>query len=301
MRPSSAASSRRAPDNPSCHRPGQPHCCLGFLRKGCMLCEMLLLQAVAASRRAMPALVYCLPWRLLRPRTPCAGARRGAERGGHDRHPARHRGALRQLPRRAHLRPRAGRGRRAVCTLHPGASRHTGTTDTACNGSRACLQQKAALAPRLAESAPFGHQPWPLAPPLLHMMLCRARRCMAMRTLPARALGRRGRVLKPAARSQGRFLPDKAIDLVDEACANKRVQLESVPEEIDNMQRQKYRLQVPRQRLCRAVRSEECVSRSSRCCDSHRMTGQPACGHGPAALAQVLSGRQRAARWRRRR
>ena len=44
---------------------------------------------------------------------------------------------------------------------------------------------------------------------------------------------------------QGRFLPDKAIDLVDEACANKRVQLESVPEEIDNMLRHKYRLQVP--------------------------------------------------------
>ena len=45
--------------------------------------------------------------------------------------------------------------------------------------------------------------------------------------------------------TQGRFLPDKAIDLVDEACANKRVQLESVPEEIDNLLRQKYRLQVP--------------------------------------------------------
>ena len=30
---------------------------------------------------------------------------------------------------------------------------------------------------------------------------------------------------------------------MDEACANKRVQLESVPEEIDNMLRQKYRLQ----------------------------------------------------------
>ncbi|KAK9844178.1 hypothetical protein WJX81_007123 [Elliptochloris bilobata] len=48
---------------------------------------------------------------------------------------------------------------------------------------------------------------------------------------------------------QGRFLPDKAIDLVDEACANKRVQLESVPEEIDNMLRQKYRLQVEEKAL----------------------------------------------------
>ena len=43
---------------------------------------------------------------------------------------------------------------------------------------------------------------------------------------------------------QGRFLPDKAIDLVDEACSNMRVQLESMPEEMDMMQRQQYRLQV---------------------------------------------------------
>ena len=41
-----------------------------------------------------------------------------------------------------------------------------------------------------------------------------------------------------------RFLPDKAIDLVDEACSNMRVQLDSMPEEMDNLQRQQYRLQV---------------------------------------------------------
>ena len=39
-------------------------------------------------------------------------------------------------------------------------------------------------------------------------------------------------------------MPDKAIDLVDEACANVRVQLDSVPEEIDVLRRQKYRLEV---------------------------------------------------------
>ena len=43
---------------------------------------------------------------------------------------------------------------------------------------------------------------------------------------------------------QGRFLPDKAIDLVDEACANARVQLDSMPEDLDLLQRQQYRLQV---------------------------------------------------------
>ncbi len=41
-----------------------------------------------------------------------------------------------------------------------------------------------------------------------------------------------------------RFLPDKAIDLIDEACSNNRVQLDSMPEEIDLLQRQQYRLQV---------------------------------------------------------
>ncbi|KAJ1672643.1 Chaperone protein ClpB1, partial [Spiromyces aspiralis] len=41
-----------------------------------------------------------------------------------------------------------------------------------------------------------------------------------------------------------RFLPDKAIDLVDEACANTRVQLDSQPEIIDNMERKLLQLEV---------------------------------------------------------
>ena len=41
-----------------------------------------------------------------------------------------------------------------------------------------------------------------------------------------------------------RFLPDKAIDLVDEACANVRVQLDSQPEEIDKLERRKMQLEV---------------------------------------------------------
>lgn len=43
---------------------------------------------------------------------------------------------------------------------------------------------------------------------------------------------------------QGRFLPDKAIDLVDEACANTRVQLDSQPEIIDALQRKHLRLEI---------------------------------------------------------
>jgi ATP-dependent Clp protease ATP-binding subunit ClpB len=48
---------------------------------------------------------------------------------------------------------------------------------------------------------------------------------------------------------QSRFLPDKAIDLVDEACSSIRVQLDSMPEDVDVMQRQIVRLQVEEQAL----------------------------------------------------
>lgn len=41
-----------------------------------------------------------------------------------------------------------------------------------------------------------------------------------------------------------RFLPDKAIDLVDEACANTRVQLDSQPEVIDQLERRHLQLEI---------------------------------------------------------
>ncbi|KAJ9086248.1 hypothetical protein DSO57_1006132 [Entomophthora muscae] len=41
-----------------------------------------------------------------------------------------------------------------------------------------------------------------------------------------------------------RFLPDKAIDLIDEACANTRVQLDSQPEIIDQLERRHLQLEV---------------------------------------------------------
>lgn len=41
-----------------------------------------------------------------------------------------------------------------------------------------------------------------------------------------------------------RFLPDKAIDLIDEACANTRVQLDSRPEQIDQLERRKRQLEI---------------------------------------------------------
>jgi len=41
-----------------------------------------------------------------------------------------------------------------------------------------------------------------------------------------------------------RFLPDKAVDLVDEACASIRTQLASQPEELDRLERKKMELEV---------------------------------------------------------
>ncbi len=41
-----------------------------------------------------------------------------------------------------------------------------------------------------------------------------------------------------------RFLPDKAIDLIDEACATIKVQMDSVPEELDKLMRNIMRLQI---------------------------------------------------------
>jgi ATP-dependent Clp protease ATP-binding subunit ClpB len=41
-----------------------------------------------------------------------------------------------------------------------------------------------------------------------------------------------------------RYMPDKAIDLIDEACANTRVQLSSRPEEIDQLERRKRQLEI---------------------------------------------------------
>src|SRR5579885_3621825 len=46
-----------------------------------------------------------------------------------------------------------------------------------------------------------------------------------------------------------RFLPDKAIDLVDEAAARLRMQIDSKPEELDNLDREINRLKIEREAL----------------------------------------------------
>ena len=46
-----------------------------------------------------------------------------------------------------------------------------------------------------------------------------------------------------------RFLPDKAIDLIDEAAATIKVQMESIPTELDNLERNIMRLEVEKEAL----------------------------------------------------
>ncbi len=46
-----------------------------------------------------------------------------------------------------------------------------------------------------------------------------------------------------------RFLPDKAIDLVDEACATIRVQMDSVPTELDTLTRKIMKLQIEKEAI----------------------------------------------------
>ncbi len=47
----------------------------------------------------------------------------------------------------------------------------------------------------------------------------------------------------------GRFLPDKAIDLIDEAASRLRIEIESLPQEIDEVERRITQLEIERQAL----------------------------------------------------
>jgi ATP-dependent Clp protease ATP-binding subunit ClpB len=62
----------------------------------------------------------------------------------------------------------------------------------------------------------------------------------------------------------GRFLPDKAIDLVDEAASRLRIEIDSLPQEIDEVERRITQLEIERQALQReeeaeAVRRREAI------------------------------------------
>jgi ATP-dependent Clp protease ATP-binding subunit ClpB len=48
-----------------------------------------------------------------------------------------------------------------------------------------------------------------------------------------------------------RFLPDKAIDLIDEAAARLRIAIDSLPQEIDEVERKITQLEIERQALAK--------------------------------------------------
>jgi ATP-dependent Clp protease ATP-binding subunit ClpB len=54
----------------------------------------------------------------------------------------------------------------------------------------------------------------------------------------------------------GRFLPDKAIDLVDEAASRLRIEIDSLPQEIDEVERRIVQLEIEKQALSREEAAE---------------------------------------------
>jgi ATP-dependent Clp protease ATP-binding subunit ClpB len=46
-----------------------------------------------------------------------------------------------------------------------------------------------------------------------------------------------------------RFLPDKAIDLIDEAASRLRIEIDSMPTEVDTLERQKIKLEIEQEAL----------------------------------------------------
>ncbi|KAG0174038.1 hypothetical protein DFQ28_008900 [Apophysomyces sp. BC1034] len=61
-----------------------------------------------------------------------------------------------------------------------------------------------------------------------------------------------------------RFLPDKAIDLIDEAAANTRVQLDSKPEEIDVLERKHFQLEIEAMALGKEKNNKDSQERLAR-------------------------------------
>ena len=88
----------------------------------------------------------------------------------------------------------------------------------------------------------------------------------------------------------GRFLPDKAIDLVDEAASSLKIEIDSVPTEIDVVQRRIAGLEIERVRW----RRRPTTPRGS---GSRRSTGSsPTCAKRPTRSPPT--GRPRRTRWR---
>jgi ATPases with chaperone activity, ATP-binding subunit len=53
-----------------------------------------------------------------------------------------------------------------------------------------------------------------------------------------------------------RFLPDKAIDLIDEAASKLRIEIDSLPEELDDIDRRLKQLEIEREALKRELKNQ---------------------------------------------
>ena len=91
-----------------------------------------------------------------------------------------------------------------------------------------------------------------------------------------------------------RFLPDKAIDLVDEAAARLKMQIDSKPEELDNLDREIVRLKIEQEALKKETDagSKDRLKRLEK--ELAELAGEGRCADGE------MEGRARQARPRRR-
>ena len=62
-----------------------------------------------------------------------------------------------------------------------------------------------------------------------------------------------------------RFLPDKAIDLIDEAASKLRIEIDSMPEELDTVERKVKQLEIEREALKRE-KDEASFKKTGRTC-----------------------------------
>ena len=60
---------------------------------------------------------------------------------------------------------------------------------------------------------------------------------------------------------QDRFLPDKAIDLIDEAASSLRIEIDSMPSELDNLIRQKMQLEIEREAIKKEEQDDENIKK----------------------------------------
>jgi ATP-dependent Clp protease ATP-binding subunit ClpB len=74
-----------------------------------------------------------------------------------------------------------------------------------------------------------------------------------------------------------RFLPDKAIDLVDEAASRLRIEIDSVPQEIDEVERRIVQLEIERQALLKETDPASSVAATSSANSPNSRRSRAAC------------------------